>query len=204
MNVMNSPWTILIGIVFTVMISFGGLVWFPNRQLYEREDAPSIGVGPLEESALRGRRVYSELGCIYCHSQQVRPPGFGSDIERGWGARQTKAADYVHDSPPLLGTMRTGPDLANIGARQPSRTWHYLHLYDPVITSPGSNMPPYAFLFERIQRRSGPAPEETLTFPAEHDDPDHWIVPGVRARDLVDYLLTLNYSRPEASESEHE
>jgi len=56
--------------------------------------------------------------------------------------------------------MRTGPDLRNIGARQPSPDWHYLHLFDPQITSPGSIMAPFGFLYEyravvgeRSQRR---------------------------------------------------
>ena len=43
--------------------------------------------------------------------------------------------------------MRTGPDLLNIGARQPSVDWHLGHLYQPRAYVPGSIMPPYPFLF---------------------------------------------------------
>ena len=34
--------------------------------------------------------------------------------------------------------MRTGPDLLNIGARQPSVDWHLLHLYNPRAVVEGS------------------------------------------------------------------
>ena len=66
------------------------------------------------------------------------------------------ARDYIYEKPVLLGYMRFGPDLANIGTRKDpddpekySRAWHYMHLYNPQITSPGSNMPSYKFLFEK-------------------------------------------------------
>ena len=103
---------------------------------------------PLVGLAALGEQVYARNGCIYCHSQQVRPEGFGADFERGWGPRRTVARDYLYNRRVMLGTMRTGPDLANIGARQPSKSWHHLHLYNPQITSPGSIMPPFAFLYE--------------------------------------------------------
>src|SRR5579862_5850012 len=89
----------------------------------------------------QGRRVYAAEGCFYCHSQQVRPDHIGPDIERGWGTRQTAARDYIYDRPALLGTMRNGPDLANIGARQKSAQWHYLHLYNPRSLTADSIMP---------------------------------------------------------------
>src|SRR5262249_24878087 len=43
---------------------------------------------PLGGAAARGRDVYRANGCLYCHSQQVRPEGFGADIKRGWGTRR--------------------------------------------------------------------------------------------------------------------
>jgi cytochrome c oxidase cbb3-type subunit I/II len=41
-----------------------------------------------------------------------------------------------------------GPDLHRIGGRYPN-LWHYEHMRDPRSTSPGSNMPTYAFLVDR-------------------------------------------------------
>ena len=63
-----------------------------------------------------------------------------------------------------MGTMRTGPDLSNIGVRNPSETWHYLHLYNPQITSEGSNMPPFRFLFETKKKDPRKPCRERLEF----------------------------------------
>ncbi len=67
---------------------------------------------------MRGREVYIANGCLYCHSQQVRDNIWSTDEARGWG-RPSVSGDYYYDNPHLLGTMRTGPDLINVGVRQP-------------------------------------------------------------------------------------
>ncbi len=58
------------------------------------------------------------------------------------------AGDYSYDKPHLLGTMRTGPDLMNIGVRQPGADWHLGHLYQPRAYVSGSIMPSYPYLFD--------------------------------------------------------
>lgn len=201
---MNRSLSLFVGVIFTVSASFVGLVIIPDWQLsplqpVELEDGRVMPEEPAG-SVAEGRRVYSELGCIYCHSQQVRPEAFGTDQQRGWGERQTEPVDHIHDRPPLLGTMRTGPDLANIGARQPSRTWHHLHLYNPQITSPGSNMPPHRFLYEALPRAAGERPADALELPEAFDDPQRWWVPSERAEALVDYLLSLDHTYPTGRE----
>jgi cytochrome c oxidase cbb3-type subunit 2 len=62
--------------------------------------------------------VYLSLGCVSCHTQQVRPAGQGSDLARGLGVRPSVARDYVLQPQVLLGDRRIGPDLANYGARK--------------------------------------------------------------------------------------
>ncbi|MFD2146116.1 cbb3-type cytochrome c oxidase subunit II [Mucilaginibacter antarcticus] len=47
-----------------------------------------------------------------------------------------------------MGSERTGPDLTNIGLRQPSAEWHLLHLYNPRAVVAASVMPSYEWLFE--------------------------------------------------------
>jgi len=47
-----------------------------------------------------------------------------------------------------MGSERTGPDLMNIGNRQPSQAWHLLHLYNPRSVVAQSIMPAYTWLFE--------------------------------------------------------
>ena len=151
---------------------------------------------PMAGLAGQGRDVYRANGCIYCHSQQVRPEGFGADIARGWGSRRTVAQDYVGERPVLLGTMRTGPDLANIGARQPSAAWHHLHLYNQRITSPGSIMPRFSFLYE-YRKIVGQRSSAALNLPPEWDvQPGYEVVPRDEAKALVAYLLALDRTRP--------
>lgn len=200
---MNRVTLIALGVLATVFTSLLGLVVVPNWQYrdlaaYKDETQEVWPPAPFGD-ALTGRAVYIDLGCLYCHSQQVRPEGYGSDIARGWGTRRTVARDYIYDSPPLLGTMRTGPDLANIGARQPSRDWHLLHLYNPAITSAGSTMPRYPFLFTVI-RNAARVPPGALRLPEEATAEPVWVVPTRRGAQLAGYLMSLNrsYELPEA------
>jgi cytochrome c oxidase cbb3-type subunit 2 len=152
--------------------------------------------------AQQGKQVYIEMGCVYCHSQQVRRQGFGADYERNWGPRQTVARDYIMQDRVLLGTMRTGPDLMHVGGRPLNADWHHLHLYNPQITSPGSTMAPFPFLYETQKIGEAPA-SNALKFPPDSDyapEPGYEIVPTRKAEALVEYLLSLkvNYSLPEA------
>lgn len=155
---------------------------------------------PLVGEAQRGKLVYEQMGCLYCHTQQVRRQGFGADFERGWGDRQSVARDYIMTERVMLGTMRTGPDLANVGLRY-SELWQYQHLYNPVITSKGSTMPPFAFLFEvrPISELRGPSPDAIEIPEAFHPGEGLEVVPTQRAKDLVAYLMNLrqDYELPE-------
>ncbi len=193
-------WT---GIVLTNQVSYG------NLTAYYDENEQKVFPEPVPGLAERGQLVYQDLGCIYCHTQQVRAPGYGTDIERGWGERQSVARDYIREKRVLLGTMRTGPDLRNIGARQADPTWHMLHLYDPQITSRGSVMPPSRFLFEERKIKGSPSPD-ALKLPATYVDgtplpadslpaEGYEIVPTERAKSLVSYLINRKdtYAYPE-------
>jgi len=114
--------SLLAGIFFAVAFPFGTLVISSQVQLGSLGPAPAEEGGPLFPSrepglAIQGRAVYVSLGCVSCHTQQVRPAGQGSDIARGYGVRASVARDYVLQKPVLLGERRIGPDLANYGAR---------------------------------------------------------------------------------------
>ena len=145
---------------------------------------------PYTPTQLAGRQVYIANGCVYCHSQQPRDSKQAPDALRGWG-RASVAADYAYDTPHLLGTMRTGPDLLNIGARQPSKDWHLGHLYQPRAYTPGSIMPSYPYLFEV---RQGPAkPGETvITLPPAYAKAGEVVIAKPEALALVDYLIALD------------
>jgi cbb3-type cytochrome oxidase cytochrome c subunit/cytochrome c553 len=95
---------------------------------------------PVPNAAGRGRKVYVREGCLYCHSQFVRPQDrdFGSKVHAG---------DYANETPNVLGTSRTGPDLSNEGGKMPD-AWHVGHLRSPRDYTPGSIMPSFSFLNE--------------------------------------------------------
>ncbi len=136
-----------LGVLALAILAFATLmlVILPGIQI--REQAPTPGLLPYTEAELRGRAVYVSEGCVYCHSQQPRALDQAPDSERGWG-RAAVASDYFYDQPHQLGTMRTGPDLQNVGARLPSEAWHMTHLYQPRAIYDWSIMPAYPYLFE--------------------------------------------------------
>jgi len=200
---MNYGPLLFLGILFTLATSWVGLVLMPNRQLgaltahTSTNDVGVVAIYPQARhgEAQQGAEHYRSLGCVYCHSQQVRPEGFGSDLERGWGKRRTVSRDYLYDKPVMLGTSRTGPDLTNIGERQPSYDWHYAHLYNPQITSKGSVMPPYPFLFEKRRVPASGPTEGALKLGGEFAVEEGWeVVPKPEARQLVEYLRSLKTS----------
>ncbi|PWG60943.1 cbb3-type cytochrome c oxidase subunit II [Spiribacter halobius] len=149
---------------------------------------------PYTEAELRGRQLYISEGCMYCHSQQPRDPGYSAaDSRRGWG-RAAVPGDYAYDQPHLMGTMRTGPDLLNIGARQPSQQWHLIHLYNPRAVSPDSTMPPYRYLFEVV---GNPLDGETVVeIPAPYGPDEGVVVTTQAVEDLVAYLKALDRTYP--------
>jgi cytochrome c oxidase cbb3-type subunit 2 len=181
---------IFMGAFAAITMSFAALALLPNLQLATIEPTPDRDAYTFEEA--QGRQVYIREGCIYCHSQQVRPEGFGSDIQRGWGPRGSLPGDYTFDRPHLLGTMRTGPDLHDIASRQPSQDWHLAHLYQPRSVSPGSIMPAYPYLFE-VKSESQVLPsEETVPISPDYAPPDDQVVVATEeALALYEYLMTL-------------
>lgn len=184
-----------LGVLATLFLGWAGLTMIPGLQI--REIKPASVLKPYTDQQLRGRAIYIREGCIYCHSQQTRPEGFGADQKRGWG-RPSVPGDYVYDKPHLLGTMRTGPDLFNIAARQPSEDWHLIHLYDPRATSPGSIMPPYPWLFKEDEVFSKEVyvakGARVVPVPEEFAPEDKVIIATQEALDLVAYLLSLNHT----------
>ena len=115
---------LFLGLFGTFMFSWIGLTVVPNAQI-GRLDPQSLeedtDIYPMPQSGMaeRGRQVYNANGCIYCHSRWVRADYAGSDQDRKWGERRSAPRDYIFERPVLLGKMRTGPDLSNIGQRAP-------------------------------------------------------------------------------------
>ena len=200
------------GILAVFALSFAVLALAPALQIGGLQpvvDEDSGDIYPIDVSGVQaqGRAVYVSQGCVACHTEQVRDPSEGADIARGWGVRRTVARDYIYEKPALLGYMRFGPDLANIGSRKPdpklgddpdkyTAEWHYRHLYDPRGTSPGSIMPSYKFLFEKRKVAGQPDADAVKLEGEEALAVGYEIVPGPEARALVAYLTTLDHSHP--------
>ncbi|MBN7796097.1 cbb3-type cytochrome c oxidase subunit II [Parahaliea mediterranea] len=188
---MDNAYRLIAGALTTMALATSAMVVLPYTEVH-RLKAPE-GLQPYSASELRGRQQYINLGCMTCHSQQPRGTESGVDGSRGWG-RPSVPEDYVHDAPPLLGTMRTGPDLFNIGSRQPSIDWHLGHLYQPRAYVPGSNMPAFPFLFEhKAQAGEG---ERLVSLPEGAAPRTGVVVARPEALDLVNYLLALDRTYP--------
>lgn len=185
-----------LGVLATFLLGWAGIVGIPDAMV-SRLDPPA-GLTRYTGEQLFGRSIYIREGCMYCHSQQPRPRGFGADQERFWG-RASVPADYTFDRPHLLGTMRTGPDLLNIAARQPSEEWHYLHLYNARLVNGESIMPPYPWLFE-TKATTGPD-EKRLALPDSAAPRNSVVVPTREGKAVVAYLLSLDrtYDAPRST-----
>ena len=130
-------------ILSAVVILIGGVVEFIPTFLVQSNIPTIASVKPYTPLELQGRDIYIREGCYTCHSQMVRP--FRSETER-YG-EYSKAGEFVYDHPFQWGSKRTGPDLHRQGGKYPN-VWHYHHMIDPTIMSPGSIMPSYAFMAE--------------------------------------------------------
>jgi cytochrome c oxidase cbb3-type subunit I/II len=136
------PVQLLVG--STVVVLIGGLAEiFP--MIVVDENVPTIAsVKPYTPLELEGRDLYIANGCNNCHSQMIRP--FRSETER-YG-QYSMSGEFIYDRPHLWGSKRTGPDVHRVGGKY-LNLWHYRHMEDPTSTSPGSIMPPYAWMLER-------------------------------------------------------
>ena len=137
---------LILTVLALVAVSIGGLFEILPTMLVKSNIPTISSVRPYTPLELEGRDLYIKEGCYNCHSQMIRP--FRSETER-YG-EYSKAGEFVYDHPFQWGSKRTGPDLAREGGsklRKPN-SWHYNHMLDPTILSPGSIMPPYPWLID--------------------------------------------------------
>ena len=136
-----------------IAVVIGGMVEMVPTFLV-KSNVPTISsVKPYTPLELEGRDIYIREGCNNCHSQMVRP--FRSEVVR-YG-EYSKAGEFTYDHPFLWGSKRTGPDVHRVGGKY-NHAWHYRHMYKPELTSAGSIMPEYPWLFEQtIETKHLPA-----------------------------------------------
>lgn len=186
-------------LVNTSLAVFAGLsvliAVVPAYQMQKTQPLPAMQ--PMTEAQVKGLDLYISEGCVACHTQQVR----NIEMDKVWGGRPSVPSDYYYSkkrmdvwrqSPSILGSERTGPDLTNVGKRQAGREWHLLHLYNPRIVVKESVMPGYPWLFsEKSEKQVSdkdvvvPVPEEFLKNASKK------IVATKEALALVEYLVSL-------------
>lgn len=143
-----------------------------------------------------GAKEYLSLGCVTCHTQQVRSEESGFDVERGWGKRPSVPRDYILQEDVLIGHNRVGPDLANVGLRDYTNEWLHKHLFMPQMEVEGSICQPSPFLYKVSDE-----PSEKTIEAISVDNKMIYIEPSIQASRIVAYLQSLeqNYELPEVS-----
>jgi cytochrome c oxidase cbb3-type subunit II len=167
-------------LVYVVLALMMGV--FPGLELSKTPAGP--GVKPLTPVEEEGRAVYAANGCGYCHTQQVRP--LREDEVFG---RPSAPGDFAYQTPELLGSERTGPDLTDVGTRRGSDVWQYMHLYNPRSVVPESIMPSFSWMFQVVDR--APPGVNPVPIPAGFAPAHGAVIPTQKAQALVAYLLSL-------------
>jgi cytochrome c oxidase cbb3-type subunit 2 len=201
MNIFNNHKRLYItaGLLFLLLTILTAIMPALNNQA---QNAPLPGTSPLTGDALEGKKIYISEGCVGCHSQQVR----NVEMDKPFGARPGMASDYAHNermslfvnTATLMGTERTGPDLTNVGLRQPGREWNLMHLFNPRSVVKQSIMPGYEWLFEIKENPS--AEDVVVAIPAEFmNGRQGKVVAKKEALQLLAYLQSLKQAPlPEA------
>jgi cytochrome c oxidase cbb3-type subunit 2 len=137
----NIGWMIVCSIL---VVLFAGLVQIVPLFFQHSTTKPAAGVEPYDALRLMGRDLYIREGCVGCHSQQIRM--LRAEVQR-YGP-YSLASESVYERPFLWGSKRTGPDLTRVGERY-SDEWHRIHLRNPRVVVPESNMPGYPWLAQQ-------------------------------------------------------
>ncbi len=124
------------------------VVWLP---IHTFDPPVSEDWAPLSSQAKEGRELFAENGCYVCHSGYSRP----QDVRYALYFLYPKVSEpgdfYGSDqSPNLLGTERTGPDLSQDAGWHPD-DWHRAHFWNPRFIDPLSLMPSLRSLFSDDQ-----------------------------------------------------
>lgn len=191
---MIRTWLLIVGALATIGFATIVLIVLPQIVVFDVQ-APAE-LPRYTSTQQRGQEIYRREGCVYCHSQQVRDPAFTTDVERGWGSRATVPGDYVYDRPHYLGTMRTGPDLINVGQRLPDPDWHLVHFYQPRALNSWSIMPAYRFLFREVDPRDLRPNDRVVRVPAEWVPEGKVVVATPEVLALTDYMISLRRQYP--------
>ncbi len=184
-----------------------GVAVFPAYQMESYTPIPNQP--KMSDAELKGEQVFISEGCVACHTQQVR----NIEMDNTWGQRPSVPEDYYYSkqridvwrqTPSILGSERTGPDLTSVGERQSSAAWQLLHLYDPRAVVEASVMPSFRWLFKEVDSIKVDTSDVIVAVPKDiFDKPGKKIVATKDAINLVAYLQSLKQPElPEGSAPE--
>ena len=133
--------TIFLGAILTTVV----LPYFATN--HYQPTPLAVKYTPTQE---RGRRLYAQLGCWECHSQNVRLPdaNVGTVHQPGDIGGVSHPGDYVLQNPVFFGQHRRGPDLTHVASRWPSQEWMMIHFLSPDRLNPGTWMPSFGWVSE--------------------------------------------------------
>ncbi len=139
-----TPWIAGLGGLTVFFLVVFVVVWLP---VHTFDPPASADWAPLNDQAVKGRHLFARNNCFVCHSGYSRP----QDVRQALYFLYPKVSQpgdfYGSDqSPNLLGTERTGPDLSQESGWHPD-DWQSAHFYDARFTDPLSLMPPMKALF---------------------------------------------------------
>lgn len=197
---------LLFGTVFWGFVFLSMIIAVLPAMWVQDANEPLPSTDPMTVMEQKGLNIYVGEGCMYCHSQQVRP----LEMDENWG-RPSAPGDYARierqdlwrQTPAVLGSARTGPDLTNVAKRQPSDIWHYMHLYNPRSVVKESIMPSYPWLFE--VKENPTSEDKVIPVPDEYAPESGKVVATDEAKALVAYLLSLkqaSLTAPASSQSD--
>ncbi len=182
---------LLFGVIFfafvflSLLIAVGPALWVQDHNL------PLPGMKSLTPLEKEGLEIYTAEGCGYCHTQQVRP----IDVDKTWG-RPSAPGDFAlleplgpwRMTPEILGTERTGPDLSDVGKRQPSEVWNAIHLFNPRSVVKDSVMQAYPWLFDIKENPA--SSDEVVPIPEGYGPGKGKVILSPKAKALIAYILS--------------
>lgn len=135
-----TPWGAGLGGLLAFLTVVLVVVWLP---VHTFDPPASADWAPLSDAAVKGRNVFAANNCFVCHSGFSRPQDVRESLYFLYPKVSQPGDFYGSDqSPNLLGTERTGPDLSQESGWHPD-DWQYAHFYDPRFVDPMSLMPPF-------------------------------------------------------------
>lgn len=149
---------VLVGPALLAALAYGVTVVGPANS--DPNTTRTAATKQYTKGGVKGRGVYANNGCVYCHTLQRRDTFTDSGLGGGAPSGPDEA---LNDLPAMLGDARYGPDLSCVGDRVPGAAANatddervaamIAYLQQPSAVHHGTTMPSYRFLKHDDLRR---------------------------------------------------